>query len=101
MCLSSKQLVSMPLAGRKILIESANEHAEEADRFSHQEMLLREMQHRIANSLQIVAGIVSLKARTATSDDVRVYLLDAYARVMSVAAVQRQLLISRQSARSG
>ena len=62
------------------------------DAVCHQELLIREMQHRVANSLQIVAGILSLKARTVKSDDARLHLLDAYARVMSVAAVQRQLL---------
>lgn len=66
------------------------------DAVSHQELLIREMQHRVANSLQIVAGILSLKARTVKSDDARLHLLDAYARVMSVAAVQRQLLDSKE-----
>lgn len=66
------------------------------DAVRHQELLIREMQHRVANSLQIVAGILSLKARTVKSDDARLHLLDAYGRVMSVAAVQRQLLDSNQ-----
>lgn len=66
------------------------------DAVNHQELLIREMQHRVANSLQIVAGILSLKARTVKSDDARLHLLDAYARVMSVVAVQRQLLDSKQ-----
>jgi chemotaxis protein methyltransferase CheR len=30
----------------------------------HKELLLREMQHRVANSLQIIAGILLIKART-------------------------------------
>ena len=37
------------------------------DAVRHQELLIREMQHRVANSLQIVAGILSLKARTVKS----------------------------------
>jgi two-component system, sensor histidine kinase PdtaS len=67
------------------------------DPITHQEVLLREMQHRVANSLQIVAGILSLKARTVKSDDARSHLLDACDRVMAVAAVQRQLLDSKQA----
>ena len=62
-----------------------------------QEMLLREMQHRVANSLQIVASILSLTARTVKSKNARLHLLDAYNRVISVAAVQRQLLVSRHA----
>ena len=67
-----------------------------ADLEMDQELLLREMQHRVDNGLQIVASILSLKARTAGSQDARLHLLDAYHRVMSLAAVQRQLLVSRQ-----
>lgn len=62
-----------------------------------QEMLLREMQHRVANSLQIVAGILSMKARTVKSKEARLHLTDACNRVISVAAVQRQLLASKYS----
>jgi PAS domain S-box-containing protein len=53
--------------------------------------LLVEMQHRIANSLQIIASVLQLKARRAGSPESRHQLLDAHDRVMSVAAVQRHL----------
>jgi chemotaxis protein methyltransferase CheR len=53
------------------------------------------MQHRVANSLQIIAGILLLKARTVQSEETRLHLMDAHQRVMSVAAVQQQLLASR------
>ena len=52
------------------------------------------MQHRVANSLQIIASILLLKARTVQSEKTRLHLRDAYQRVMSVAAVQQQLLAS-------
>ena len=51
----------------------------------HKELLLREMQHRVANSLQIIAGILLIKARTVGSEETRQHLHDAYQRVMSVA----------------
>ena len=54
-------------------------------------MLLVEMQHRIANSLQIIASVLQLKARASESEETRRHLLDAHDRVMSVAAVQRHL----------
>jgi two-component sensor histidine kinase len=59
-------------------------------------MLLQEMQHRVANSLQIIAGILLLKARTVQSEETRLHLRDAHQRVMSVAAVQQHLLASSQ-----
>lgn len=55
------------------------------------DMLLDELAHRISNSLQIIAGIILLKAKTVESEETRVHLEDAHKRVMSVAAVQQQL----------
>ena len=58
------------------------------------ELLLEEMRHRIANSLQIIASILLLKARSVQSDETRGHLQDAHKRVLSVAAVQRHLQAS-------
>jgi nitrogen-specific signal transduction histidine kinase len=58
------------------------------------ETLLQEVQHRVANSLQIIASILLLKARTVQSEETRLHLRDAHQRIMSVAAVQQQLLAS-------
>jgi two-component sensor histidine kinase len=55
------------------------------------DVLLQEMQHRVANSLQIIASILLLKARAVTSEETRLHLQDAHQRVMSVAEVQRHL----------
>ena len=55
------------------------------------ELLLEEMQHRIANSLQIIASILMLKARSVLSEETREQLQDAHSRVMSVASVQKHL----------
>lgn len=53
--------------------------------------LLDEMQHRVANSLQIIASILMLKARAVTSEEARKHLNDAHQRVMSIASVQQHL----------
>jgi two-component sensor histidine kinase len=58
---------------------------------AQKETLLEEMQHRIVNSLQIIASILMLKARGVTSEETRQHLHDAHRRVMAVAAVQRHL----------
>jgi two-component sensor histidine kinase len=55
------------------------------------QVLLEEMRHRVANSLQIIASILLLKARAVSSDEIRFHLKDAHQRVMSVAAVQQHL----------
>ncbi len=55
------------------------------------DVLLQEMKHRVANSLQIIASILLLKARSVNSDETSFHLRDAHQRVMSVAAVQRYL----------
>ncbi|MBX9732148.1 MAG: PAS domain-containing protein [Sphingomonas sp.] len=57
-------------------------------------VLLQELQHRVANSLQIVASVLLLSARRVQSEETRVHLRDAHQRVMSVAAVQRQLAVT-------
>jgi two-component sensor histidine kinase len=53
--------------------------------------LFEELQHRVSNSLQIIASIILMKARTVQSEETRLHLQDAHKRVLSVAAVQRQL----------
>ena len=53
-------------------------------------ILLQEVRHRAANSLQIVGSVLLLTANRSKSEEVRVQLNDAYLRVMSVAALERQ-----------
>jgi len=53
--------------------------------------LLDEIYHRVANSLQIIASIISMKARKVTSDEARRHLEETRDRVISVAAVQKYL----------
>jgi two-component sensor histidine kinase len=55
------------------------------------ELLLEEMQHRIANSLQIIASILMLKASTVQSEETRLHLRDAHARVVSMGTLQQHL----------
>jgi two-component sensor histidine kinase len=55
------------------------------------DVLLEELQHRVANSLQIIASIILMKARTVQSEETRLHLQDAHSRVMSIAAVQEHL----------
>jgi two-component sensor histidine kinase len=55
------------------------------------EILLGELQHRVANSLQIIASVLMQSARRVRSERARGHLRDAGNRVMSIAALQRLL----------
>ncbi len=54
-------------------------------------VLLDEVQHRVANSLQIIASIIMMKALSVESAETRRHLHDAHNRVISAAAVQQHL----------
>jgi chemotaxis protein methyltransferase CheR len=64
---------------------------EKEELLREKELLLSELQHRVNNSLQIIASILLLKARTVQSEDTRRHLQDAHQRVLSLAAVQNHL----------
>jgi hypothetical protein len=57
-------------------------------------ILLQEVRHRVANSLQIIASVLLQNARRTQSEETRGYLKDAHHRIMSVAALERQLSAS-------
>jgi two-component sensor histidine kinase len=85
------------LAFRDITARRADEREKETllrrteELLLQKQVLLQEMQHRVVNSLQIVASILMLKARVVTSDEARRHLREAHQRVLSVAAVQSHL----------
>jgi two-component sensor histidine kinase len=57
-------------------------------------ILLKEIQHRVANSLQIIASVLMQSAKRVASDEARGHLRDAHHRVMSVAAIQKHLAVA-------
>ncbi|EHK52634.1 sensor histidine kinase [Allomesorhizobium alhagi] len=58
-------------------------------------ILLQEVQHRVANSLQIIASVLMQSARRVQSEEARGHLHNAHHRVMSIAALQKQLSTSK------
>ena len=64
---------------------------EKDDLLRQKGVLLDEVQHRVANSLQIIASIIMMKALSVESEETRRHLHDAHNRVISVAAVQQHL----------
>jgi two-component sensor histidine kinase len=65
------------------------------DLLKDKEVLLQELHHRVANSLQIIASVLMQSARKVQSEEIRSHLYDAHQRVMSVASLQKQLAASR------
>ena len=61
---------------------------------AEREMLLREVNHRVGNSLQIIASLLHLQANSSTQDDVKAALTNAMGRVAAVAQVHRRLYTS-------
>lgn len=54
-------------------------------------MLMQELQHRVANSLQIIASVLMQSARRVSNDETRSHLQMAQSRVLSIAKMQKQL----------
>jgi len=97
MCLSARQVFYEEGADTTILLgmEDVTERRalerEKDELLQQKDVLLEELQHRIANSLQIIASIILLKARAVQSEETRLHLQDTHKRVLSIAAVQKQL----------
>jgi two-component sensor histidine kinase len=88
---------------RQARIQKARDDAEaevhaSRDRYAalaaEREVLLREVNHRVGNSLQIIASLLHLQANSSTQDDVKAALTNAMGRVAAVAQVHRRLYTS-------
>lgn len=66
-------------------------HLQTEELLAQKRILLREMDHRVSNTLQLIGSILRIQAKAATSEEARLHLLDARARVLSVATVQSLL----------
>ncbi|KJC35413.1 chemotaxis protein CheY [Bradyrhizobium sp. LTSP885] len=89
---------------RRAEIQKARDEAEaevhaSRDRYAalaaEREVLLREVNHRVGNSLQIIASLLHLQANSATEADVKAALTNAMGRVAAVAQVHRRLYTSQ------
>ncbi len=88
---------------RQAAMQKARDEAEaevhaSRDRYAalaaEREVLLREVNHRVGNSLQIIASLLHLQANSAVQEDVKVALTNAMGRVAAVAQVHRRLYTS-------
>ena len=65
------------------------------DLIREKQILLQELQHRVANSLQIIASVLMQSAKHVQSEESRSHLHDAHNRVMSIAMLQKQLAVTQ------
>src|ERR1700737_1984651 len=79
------------LLGIEDITVQRNLERDKDDLLRQKDVLLNELQHRVANSLQIIASIIMMKALSVESEETRRHLHDAHNRVISVAAVQQHL----------
>jgi two-component sensor histidine kinase len=95
--------VAIDGALRQALLQKARDDAEaevhaSRDRFAalaaEREVLLREVNHRVGNSLQIIASLLHLQANSTMQEDVKAALTNAMGRVAAVAQVHRRLYTS-------
>jgi two-component sensor histidine kinase len=95
--------VAVDGALRQARIQKARDDAEaevhaSRDRYAalaaEREVLLREVNHRVGNSLQIIASLLHLQANSTTQEDVKAALTNAMGRVAAVAQVHRRLYTS-------
>ena len=97
----ARRLVYLDLEQTRILVavsdvtDARAEAALREDARRQNELLLQEVRHRVANSLQIIASLLLQDARKTGSDETRDHLTDAHRRVMSVAALERLLSTSQ------
>ncbi|MGZ2412810.1 two-component sensor histidine kinase [Sphingomonas sp. F9_3S_D5_B_2] len=80
----------------KLRLERAKVEAEDALKASNERLqtLLREVNHRVANSLQLVATMVSMQARLISDERARDALDDTERRIQAIAQVHRRLYTS-------
>ena len=87
-------IVGMDGASRRL----AGEVARSAALAESRDILLREVQHRVSNNIQVVSALLSLEARAAADPGARKALADASARTALVARIQRSLADAEQQA---
>lgn len=94
---------SFQAAAAAMRMRRAKEAAEEEvraarDRFealaAERALLMREVNHRVGNSLQLIASLLTIQSNAAANTEVKEALSDATGRVMAVAQVHRRLYTS-------
>jgi two-component sensor histidine kinase/CheY-like chemotaxis protein len=90
-----RSAIEQALAGARLRREKALAERELLAAKETAEMLLREVNHRVANSLQLVASLVVMQQRSMVSDPAaREALSETHGRIAAIAQIHRRLYTS-------
>jgi len=95
-------LLSLGLADRIKILQQEKESAQNellATRLNQQEVLLKEVHHRVKNNLQVIASLLSLQSAYVRDEQALVMFLESQQRVESMALLHEQLYHSSNSDR--
>ncbi|MFI4934664.1 MAG: sensor histidine kinase [Caulobacterales bacterium] len=100
-------LIAVYLAGALIIAvaqtfraAARREGEERAAKLAERELMLRELDHRMKNNFQTVAGLLEMQLRRATADSARKALSEALGRVVSISQAHRNLYAAGDDVRS-
>ena len=85
------ELREIDRAWRDLAETVVREEAELEGTIHDKSVLLKEVHHRVKNNLQLIASIVNMKVRKASTPEARQALKEVQNRVMSIATVHRSL----------
>jgi PAS domain S-box-containing protein len=86
--------LTMPLkaSGEKLgYLKIMRDDTERHEAEEHQQTMLREISHRVKNSLMLVSGVLAMQARASSALELKHALTDAQTRVLSIAQVHDHL----------
>lgn len=93
------EAVSTAIAGERLRLAKIEAERESRAARERAEMMLREVNHRVANSLALVASLVSLQQKAVAADTdpiaARDALLETQQRITAIAQVHRRLYTSQ------
>jgi two-component sensor histidine kinase/CheY-like chemotaxis protein len=89
-----RQAVDTAIAQERMQREREQAQRQIAEARDRAEMLLKEVNHRVANSLAIVSSMVQMQAMALGDNEARAVLRDTQARISAVAGIHKRLYTS-------
>jgi len=87
--LKQKNIANKLLANQKLEIESQKKQIEK--NLEEKEILLKEIQHRVKNNLQVISGMLQLQAGASNNKEVVAIMQEGNNRIKSMALIHQQL----------